>query len=42
MRIDGTVIGSLAASMLIDRIEDRDVISKVRDVGFKLIGRVSA
>jgi hypothetical protein len=42
MRIDGTMIGSLAASMLIDRIEDRDVINKVRDVGLKLIGRVSA
>jgi LacI family gluconate utilization system Gnt-I transcriptional repressor len=42
MRIDGTMIGTLAASMLIERIEDRKVISKVKDVGFKLIERVSA
>jgi LacI family gluconate utilization system Gnt-I transcriptional repressor len=42
MRIDGTMIGTLAASMLIDRIEDRKVVSKVKDVGFSLIERVSA
>jgi len=42
MRIDGTLIGTLAASMLIDRIEDRKVAGKVKDVGFKLIERVSA
>lgn len=42
LRIDGTRIGRLAASMLIDRIEDREVLSKVKDVGFSLIERVSA
>jgi LacI family gluconate utilization system Gnt-I transcriptional repressor len=42
MRIDGTMIGTLAASMLIDRIEERQVISKVKDVGFMLVERVSA
>lgn len=34
------MIDTLAASMLIDRIEDRKVISKVKDVVFKLIERV--
>jgi LacI family gluconate utilization system Gnt-I transcriptional repressor len=42
MRIDGTLIGTLAASMLIDRIEHRQVINKVKDVAFKLIERASA
>jgi LacI family gluconate utilization system Gnt-I transcriptional repressor len=42
MRIDGTMIGTLAASMLIDRIEDRRVIDRVMDVGFKLIERATA
>jgi LacI family gluconate utilization system Gnt-I transcriptional repressor len=42
VRIDGTRIGTLAASMLIDRIENRRVIDKVMDVGFKLIERATA
>jgi len=42
MRIDGTRIGTLAASMLIYRIEDRRVIDKVMDIGFKLIARATA
>jgi LacI family gluconate utilization system Gnt-I transcriptional repressor len=41
MRIDGTLIGALAASMLIDRIQDRKVSDKVKDVGFKLVERSS-
>jgi LacI family gluconate utilization system Gnt-I transcriptional repressor len=42
MRIDGTRIGKLAASMLIDRIEDREVEQRIIDVGFRLIERASA
>jgi LacI family gluconate utilization system Gnt-I transcriptional repressor len=41
MRIDGTMIGKLAASMLIDRIENRQVNNKIVDVGFQLIERIS-
>lgn len=37
MRIDGTMIRTMAASMLIDWIADCTVISKVKDVGRKLI-----
>jgi LacI family gluconate utilization system Gnt-I transcriptional repressor len=40
MRIDGTMIGKLAASMLIDRIENRQVNNKIVDVGFQLIERI--
>jgi LacI family gluconate utilization system Gnt-I transcriptional repressor len=42
VRIDGTRIGELAASMLIDRIEGREVMQHVIDVGFELIERSSA
>lgn len=42
MRIDGTRIGRLAASMLIDRIEEREVAQTVVNVGFELIKRASA
>ena len=42
MRIDGTQIGKLAASMLIDRIEGRPVAHEKVDVGFQLIERDSA
>ncbi len=42
MRIDGTRIGRLAASMLMDRIEEREVKQTVVDVGFELIERASA
>jgi LacI family gluconate utilization system Gnt-I transcriptional repressor len=42
MRIDGTRIGKLAASMLIERIEGRAVEQPIVDVGFQLIERASA
>jgi LacI family gluconate utilization system Gnt-I transcriptional repressor len=41
MRTNGMQIGKLAASMLIRRIEGRDIDSKVVDVGFELIERAS-
>lgn len=42
VRIDGTEIGSRAASMLIDRIEDRATDTKTVDVGFRIVDRESA
>lgn len=42
MRIDGTQIGKLAATMLVDRIEGRAVARNSVDVGFELIERDSA
>jgi LacI family gluconate utilization system Gnt-I transcriptional repressor len=42
MHINGTEIGKLAASMLIERAEGVDVEQKVIDVGFRLIERESA
>jgi LacI family gluconate utilization system Gnt-I transcriptional repressor len=42
MRIDGTRIGNLAAAMLIDRIEGREVAQRIVDVGFQLVERASA
>ena len=41
MRVNGTKIGQLAASMLIDRIEDRAGGASVVDVGFEIIERAS-
>lgn len=41
MRVDGTRIGKLAASMLIARIEDRSGGAGTVDVGFELIERAS-
>lgn len=42
MRIDGTQIGKLAASMLVDRIEGRAVAQRSVNVGFELVERDSA
>jgi LacI family gluconate utilization system Gnt-I transcriptional repressor len=42
MRVDGTRIGKLAAAMLVDRIEGREVERRVVDVGFQLVERDSA
>ncbi|MDB5770663.1 MAG: putative transcription regulator transcription regulator protein [Burkholderia sp.] len=42
MRIDGTRIGKLAAAMLIERIEGRDVEQRLVDVGFQVVERGSA
>ena len=41
MRVDGTRIGSLAATMLVDRIENRAGNEQLVDVGFSLIERAS-
>ena len=41
MRVDGTRIGKLAASMLIARIEDRSGGVGTVDVGFELVERAS-
>ncbi|WP_081889549.1 substrate-binding domain-containing protein [Caballeronia sordidicola] len=42
IRIDGTRIGKLAASLLVERIRDGEVDRRVVDVGFKLIERESS
>lgn len=42
MRIDGTRIGRMAAAMLVERIEGREVAQPVVDVGFQLVERASA
>ena len=42
IRIDGTGIGKLAASLLIDRIEHGDEARRTVDVGFTLVERDSA
>jgi LacI family gluconate utilization system Gnt-I transcriptional repressor len=42
IRIDGTGIGKLAASLLIDRIEHGDEERRTVDVGFTLVERDSA
>ncbi len=42
VRIDGTAIGSLAASLIIDRAEGRPVEEPVRDVGFVIVERGSS
>ncbi|OIJ41554.1 LacI family DNA-binding transcriptional regulator [Massilia timonae] len=42
VRIDGTAIGSLAASLIIDRAEGRPVEAPVRDVGFVIVERGSS
>ena len=41
MRVNGTKIGKLAASMLMDRIEDRTGSDAIVDVGFEIIERAS-
>lgn len=41
VRIDGTAIGSVAAQMLIDRAEGKQVEEPVRDVGFVIVERGS-
>jgi LacI family gluconate utilization system Gnt-I transcriptional repressor len=41
VRIDGTAIGSVAAQMLIDRAEGKQVEQPVRDVGFVIVERGS-
>jgi LacI family gluconate utilization system Gnt-I transcriptional repressor len=41
MRIDGTRIGSLAATMLVNRIENGPDSEQMVDVGFNLIERDS-
>lgn len=41
VRVNGTKIGKLAASMLIDRIEDRTASDAIVDVGFEIIERAS-
>ncbi|CAE6739611.1 HTH-type transcriptional regulator GntR [Paraburkholderia nemoris] len=41
MRVDGTRIGTLAATMLVDRIENRAGGEPIVDVGFSLIERES-
>ena len=42
VRVDGTEIGSRAATMLIDRIEERGEGERIVDVGFRVIDRESA
>lgn len=42
IRIDGTGIGKLAASLLIERIEHGDAARRTVDVGFTLVERDSA
>ncbi|MEO6016023.1 MAG: LacI family DNA-binding transcriptional regulator [Polaromonas sp.] len=42
VRIDGTSIGRQAARFILDRAENRDVGSRVRDLGFSIMKRASA
>ena len=42
VRIDGTGIGRQAARFILDRVENRDVGERVRDLGFSIIKRASA
>jgi LacI family gluconate utilization system Gnt-I transcriptional repressor len=42
IRIDGTRIGKLAASMLLEKIENGVETQRIVDVGFTLIERESA
>ncbi|MES2945914.1 MAG: LacI family DNA-binding transcriptional regulator [Pseudomonadota bacterium] len=42
VRIDGTAIGRQAARFILDRVENRDVGERVRDLGFSIIKRASA
>ena len=42
VRIDGTSIGRQAARFILDRVENRDVGPRVRDLGFSIVKRASA
>ena len=42
VRVDGTSIGRQAARFILDRAENRDVGSRVRDLGFTITKRASA
>lgn len=42
VRIDGTVIGDIAARFIMDRAEGGTVTTRIHDVGFSIIGRASA
>ena len=42
VRVDGTVIGELAARCIIERAEGRPVVQRVTDVSFSIIKRESA
>ena len=41
VRIDGTSIGRLAARLIVDRAEGRDVTDRIVDVGFSVVPRGS-
>ena len=41
VRIDGTGIGRIAARFIIDRVEAREIVERVQDVGFSIIERAS-
>ena len=41
VRIDGTSIGRLAARLIVDRAEGRDVTERIVDVGFSVVPRAS-
>ena len=42
VRIDGGAIGRQAAQFIMDRIEGRVVVERVRDIGFSIVSRQSA
>jgi LacI family gluconate utilization system Gnt-I transcriptional repressor len=42
VRIDGTAIGQQAARFILDRVENRDLGPRVRDLGFSIVKRDSA
>lgn len=42
VRIDGTLMGRIAAQFIVDRVEGREVDDKVRDIGFSIVQRESA
>ena len=42
VHIDGAAIGRQAARFILDRIEERDIGARVRDIGFAIVPRASA
>lgn len=42
VHIDGAAIGRRAARFILDRIEERDIGARVRDIGFAIVPRASA
>lgn len=42
VRIDGTLIGQMAAKLIVDRLHEQSVTERIHDIGFSIITRNSA